>query len=387
MVRLPDISELLSALIAAPSISSTRKELDHGNGQVIGLLEEWLSSLNFATEVQPVPGAPGKYNLIATLGGKKSAPDQGLVLAGHTDTVPFDEGRWQFDPFSVTEKDGKLYGLGTSDMKSFFALVIEAVRDLRARDLRRPLTIIATADEETTMAGAKALAATGRPLGRYAIIGEPTSLKPVHVHKGILMDAIHLMGRSGHSSDPDAGVNALDAMYRVMGALMAWRAELAKNHTDDRFKVPVPTLNLGHIQGGDNPNRICGECELHVDLRPLPGMVIDDLREDLRERVKQAVEGSPLVVSFTTLFDGVPPMETPLDSPVVQAAEEETGQQASAVTFGTEGPFLSALGMDTLILGPGDLEQAHQPDEFLRIDRIDPTITLLQKMISRFCTN
>jgi len=238
------------------------------------------------------------------------------VLSGHTDTVPFDAGRWQHDPFVLTEADQRLYGLGTADMKAFLALAIEACRGLRAADLREPVMLLATADEETSMSGAKALVERGEPHARHAIIGEPTGLQPVRMHKGIMMEAIRLQGRSGHSSDPALGNNALEAMYRVIGAILDWRAELQARHINEQFAVPVPTLNLGHIHGGDSPNRICGACELQIDLRPLPGMDIGELREELHLRTSQALVDSGIEASFEALFDGIPAMETAVDAAI-----------------------------------------------------------------------
>ena len=326
---------------------------------------------------------PGKANLIATLGRGPG----GLVLAGHTDTVPYDEHQWSNDPFSLTEKDGRLYGLGTSDMKGFFALAIEAARAFDRDQLRRPLIILATADEESSMDGAKELVALGRPKARYAIIGEPTGLRPVNAHKGIIMEAIHLQGHAGHSSDPSLGNNAIEGMHKAIAALLAWRTELQRQHTNPAFKVPVPTLNLGHIHGGDNPNRICGECELHIDLRPLPGMDLEELRSGLWQTMEHALHDSGLGLSIRPLFSGTPAMQTPADSPLVQAAERLTGHRAETVAFGTEGPYLTEMGMETLILGPGDIDQAHQPDEYLALDRLTPTVELLQQLIQRFCVD
>ncbi len=380
----PKIIEMMTALIGTPSISSTRPELDQGNRAVIDLLANWLEGMGFDCAVMPLPGQPHKANLVATLG----EGDGGLVLAGHTDTVPCDEENWHHDPFTLREADNRLYGLGTCDMKGFFALVIEALKGLDPNRLSAPVMVLATADEETTMAGAKALLAAGREVthhARHAIIGEPTSLKPVYLHKGIMMEAIRLMGHSGHSSDPSQGVNALDGMHRVMSALMAWRGELAERYRDERFKVPTPTLNLGHIHGGDNPNRICADCTLHMDLRVLPGMTIDQMRKGLRERVQNAVSEPGLTVEFEALFDGVPPLETPRDSAIVRVAEALTGEPCSAVTFGTEGPYLSRMGMATVILGPGDLNQAHQPDEYIATERLQPTIDIVRGLLKNFC--
>ncbi|NOR51454.1 MAG: acetylornithine deacetylase, partial [Gammaproteobacteria bacterium] len=326
-------------------------------------------------------GQPPKANLIATLG----AGPGGLVLSGHTDTVPFNEELWNSDPFKLIEREQRLYGLGTADMKSFFALVIDAIRDLRTKDLRQPLIILATADEESSMAGAKELARLGRPKARHAVIGEPTSLRPINAHKGMMMEAIHLLGRSGHSSDPSYGVSALEGMHSVITTIKEWREELQSKYRDERFALPVPTLNLGHIHGGDNPNRICGHCELHIDLRPLPGMDIAELQNSLREQVEESIKDSGLDFSIKHLFSGIPAMETANTTEIIRAAEKFTGYSSETVAFGTEGPFLQQLGMDTVILGPGDIAQAHQPDEYLGLDQINPTVTILRNLIKRFC--
>lgn len=373
--------EMLAELIAAPSMSSVSPEFDTSNREVIDRLADWLERLGFAVEVLPLPSQPHKVNLIATLG---KGPG-GLVLAGHTDTVPYDEGRWNHNPFRLTEKDNKLFGLGTSDMKGFFALAIEAARQFESKQLKQPLIILATADEESSMDGAKALVELGRPIARYAVIGEPTGMRPVNAHKGIMMEAIRLTGRSGHSSDPSLGINALEGMHRVIGDLLLWREELQCNYHDPQFKVPVPTLNLGHIHGGDNPNRICGHCELHLDLRPVPGMELETLREVLNGRLHNLLGETNLGWELTPLISGTPAMHTDNTSAIVQAAEELTGYDSEAVAFCTEGPYLNEMGMETLILGPGDIAQAHQPDEFLALDRLTPTVDLLKQLISRFC--
>ncbi len=379
--KTPPLLEMLAGLIAAPSMSSVSPAFDHGNREVIDLLAQWCEELGFNVEVLPVMQQPEKANLIATLG---SGPG-GLVLAGHTDTVPYDAGRWQHDPFQLTRADDRLYGLGICDMKGFFALALEAARRFVGRPLKAPLILVATADEESSMDGAKALVELGRPRGRYAVVGEPTGLRPVNAHKGILMEAIHLIGHSGHSSDPGLGRNALDGMYEVMGQLIAWREALRLRYRDEAFKVPYPTLNLGHIHGGDNPNRICGECELHIDLRLMPGMDPDAMRRELEEQLAPVAQRRGLTLEIRPLFFGAPPMATPQEAELVRAAEGLTGYRPETVAFCTEGPFFTELGMETLILGPGDIAQAHQPDEFLALDRLDPTVELLSALIRRFC--
>ncbi len=380
-ILLPPPVEMMRKLITLPSVSSARASLDMSNMAVLEQLRHWLDDLGFVTRLQPVSQGPDKANLIATLGEGSG----GLVLAGHTDTVPWDEQRWQCDPFAGEVRDERLYGLGSADMKSFLALAIHAASRVRLQDLRQPLIILATADEECSMAGARALARAGTPQARAAIVGEPTGLRPVRLHKGIMMERIHLIGRSGHSSDPALGRNALEGMHRVITALLALREQLAERYHHPGFAVPSPTMNLGHIHGGDNPNRICGECELHLDLRLLPGMEIEQTRTWIREAAEAALHGSELHLDYSPLFEGTAPMETPEDSPIVAAVEQLTGYPASGVNFGTEGPFYRQMGMDTVILGPGNIDQAHQPDEYLALSQMEPTLELLESLIRRFC--
>ena len=201
------------------------------------------------------------------------------------------------------------------------------------------------------------------------------------------MEAIEILGEAGHSSDPRLGRNALEGMHRAIGALLQWRERTQRLWRDEAFEVPVLTMNLGRIEGGDNPNRICARCELHIDCRPLPGMAIDTLREEIHATVRAVLEGSGLTVRFRPLFEGAPPMDTPAEADLVRTTEALTGHAAETVAFATEGPFLNALGMDTVVLGPGDIAQAHQPDEYLRIDRIEPMLDLLRRLIRRYCVD
>ncbi|MEH6357795.1 MAG: acetylornithine deacetylase [Pseudomonadales bacterium] len=377
---LPKLLTLMQQLIETPSVSCTSPSIDQSNRAVIDLLAGWLEQLGFKCEICPIPGQPHKANLIATLG---EGPG-GLVLAGHTDTVPFDEELWQHNPLGMTEHNERLYGLGTSDMKGFFPIAIEAAKKFLDTPLKQPLIILATADEESSMAGAKALAEMGRPVARHAIIGEPTGMRPIRMHKGMMMEAIRLQGKSGHSSNPAWGVNALDAMHDVMTELKTFRQQLQRDYSNSHFDVSFPTLNLGCIHGGDNPNRICGSTELQFDLRPLPGMKLDNLREELEKRLRPIADQHQVGFDMHTLF-GIPSFETDASRDIVKVAEKLTGHKAGSVNFGTEAPFLSDMGMDTIILGPGDIDQAHQPDEYLSLDRIQPTIELLEEMIKRFC--
>ncbi|WP_433885637.1 acetylornithine deacetylase [Pseudomonas vranovensis] len=376
---LPSLKEQFAALIAAPSVSCTQPSLDQSNRAVIDLLAGWLGDLGFACDIQQV--TPGKYNLLASYG---SGPG-GLVLAGHSDTVPYDPELWQTDPLKLTEVDGRWVGLGSCDMKGFFALIIEAVQPLLAHDFKQPLLILATCDEESSMAGARALAEAGRPLGRAAVIGEPTGLKPIRLHKGVMMERIDILGRSGHSSDPSLGHSALEAMHQVMGELMNLRRQWQQEYNNAQFSVPQPTMNFGCIHGGDNPNRICGQCALEFDLRPLPGMDPEVLRNAIRHKLAPLAEQHQVRIDYAPLFPEVPPFEQAADAELVRVAERLTGHRAEAVAFGTEAPYLQRLGCETLVLGPGDIACAHQPGEYLEMSRLQPTVRLLRELIEHYC--
>lgn len=380
-MAIPPLQQLFAELIALPSVSCTRADLDQSNRPVIERLAGWLSDLGFACEIQEV--APGKCNLLASFG---TGPG-GLVLAGHSDTVPFDEALWASNPLALSERDGRWYGLGSSDMKGFFALAIEALRGLLDQPFRQPLLILATCDEESSMSGARALAAAGQPLGRAALIGEPTGLRPVRLHKGVMMERIDILGQSGHSSDPRLGRSALEAMHEAIGALLDLRGQWQSQYRNPLFDVPQPTLNLGCIHGGDNPNRICGQCALEFDLRPLPGMDPEQLRAAIRQKLQPLAERRQVTLDFQPLFPGVPPFEESASSELVRLAERLTGHAAGAVAFGTEAPYLQQLGCETLVLGPGDIACAHQPDEHLELARIEPTLQLLRELIRHYCLN
>lgn len=383
MRKIPAFETCFAELIGMPSVSSIDPAHDQGNRAVVERLADYFAGLGLAVEVKPIPGKPDKFNLLATLGG--AGEPAALVLAGHTDTVPFDAEGWHTDPFKLTKKADRYYGLGVADMKGFFPIVLEALARLAGARLKRPLAVVATADEESSMAGARALLTEGRPLGRYCVIGEPTGLVPCHMHKGIIVETVRLTGQSGHSSDPALGQNALEGMHAVINALLAWRAELQRQYHNHDFKPPAPTMNLGRIRGGDSANRICAECELSLDLRILPGMSVAECRQRLHDTVRGAVAGKDLRLEFSSVFDGTPPMRTARDSEIVRISEKLSGRAARAVAYGTEGPFFNELGMETVILGPGDIEVAHRPNEYLPIDRIAPMIDIVTRLTRHFC--
>ncbi|WP_428772703.1 acetylornithine deacetylase [Vibrio sp.] len=377
-MRLPSFTEVYRGLISTSSISSTDPHWDQGNAEVIEKLAEWLKDVGFEVDTKQV--APGKYNLLA----KRGQGEGGLLLAGHSDTVPFDEGRWSYDPHALTEANNRFYGLGTADMKGFFAFIIEAVKKIDWSSQTKPLYILATCDEETTMLGARDFTANAPVKPDYCIIGEPTSLVPIRAHKGHVANAIRVTGKSGHSSDPALGVNAIEIMHEVLFAMMKLRDKLVKEYHHPGFAIPNPTLNLGHIHGGDSANRICGCCELHYDVRPLPGISLDGLDNMLRGALADIEARWPGRITITPLHEAIPGYECQQDHPFIQGVEEICQHPTETVNYCTEAPFLQQL-CPTLVLGPGSIDQAHQPDEYLAFEFIEPTIDILAKAIKRYC--
>ncbi|TBR37772.1 acetylornithine deacetylase [Marinomonas agarivorans] len=382
-MSLPSLIQMMSQLIATPSISCSQASWDQSNKAVITLLESWLTQLGFRCEVLPIANQKDKFNLIATLGEGTG----GLVLSGHTDTVPYDQGRWQSDPFKLTEREQKLYGLGSCDMKGFFAIALDAIKSMADVPFEEPLIILATADEESSMSGARALVEAGLPKARYALIGEPTSLTPIYAHKGIMMERIEVRGKSGHSSNPKLGVNALDTMHTVISDLMQFRQELKNEYSNTDFLIDYPTMNLGCIHGGDNPNRICGHCDLEFDIRTLPGMDDDHLIQAIQTRLANIADQTGTQIEFNRLFPAVPAFATSRNSDIVKACEQLTNKSAQTVAFATEGAFLNQLGMETLVLGPGSIDQAHQPNEFIALDQIEPMQNVIRSLVKRYCLN
>lgn len=383
---LPTVQAMLGQLVAVNSISSTEPALDRSNEGVITLLAGWLRQIGAEVSIHEVIGTPRKLNLVAKLG----QGDGGLVFSGHTDTVPYDAQRWATDPFRLTEQDGRLHGLGATDMKGFLAVAVAVLAGHAGQTLKKPLWLVATCDEESTMSGARWLQEMGES-GRgvlqadYVVIGEPTDLVPVRAHKGHLAHRLCAHGHSGHSSNPAAGRNAIDGLHAAMSELMAWRQQLQHDHRDDSFAVPYPTLNFGRIAGGDAVNRICPDAELDFDLRPLPGMALPSLYAELQQQIRNAQEHSSANLELKELWPGTPAFSTPASATLVSTAQTLTGQEPICVNYGTEAPYFRALGAEVIVLGPGRIDRAHQPNEYVTREELARCEQLLQELVQQLC--
>lgn len=385
MMKQPSFIEIYNELITIPTISNVADaKLDYSNKLLVEKLANWLADLGFKIILTPIPNTRDKYNLLATYSNNTNDTLGGLLLSGHTDTVPFDEGLWTKDPFKVTEFDNKWYGLGTADMKGFFAFILESLRDIDLKSLTKPLHILATADEEITMAGAAYFAQHAKLQPDCTIIGEPTSLIPIRAHKGFVSNVIRITGKSGHSSDPEKGINAIEVMHLVIGKLLELKQKLKNEYHNNSFAVPYPTMNLGIIKGGDAANRICGCCELIMDIRALPEMDIHSLYDLLCQTLQPIRNQYPNRIDIAYEVDPIAGYECQHDNPALQEVEKLVNQSAQTVNYSTEAPFLNQIA-PTIVLGPGSIEQAHQPDEFVDMSYLKPTKATLQKLIQRFC--
>lgn len=379
-MSIPSFSEMLGALVQTPSVSNLSRELDCSNRAVVELLATWLEDLDFDISIQSLPNDT-KFNLVA----RKGEGNGGLLLSGHTDTVACNPNQWTSDPFVLESRDDKFYGLGTCDMKGFFPTILEILERTSATKLTAPITVLATADEETDMAGARHLIDTEKLTAEAAIIGEPTSLEPVTAHKGIFTMKITTRGKSAHSSNPNLGINALEGMHEILSALLDYREVLRQRHHNQAFDIPYPTMNLGCLHAGDSANRICNSAELLIDCRTLPGMSSAAVAQELKDHLVslESKVGMPIDVEL-----GMPPIEpfsANSDSKLSKLMEQLTEKTVKTVAFGTEAPFLQTMGLDTIVFGPGSIDQAHQVDEYLSIDQVRIAQDTLVRVLHAYC--
>ena len=377
---LPTFAERLREIVSLNSISSEEPELDQSNESVIRCLERWLRELGFDVTLIKVKEKPLKYDLLARLG----EGDGGLLLSGHTDTVPADPASWKSDPLSLTETEDRYTGLGSIDMKGFFAFAADAAASFSGKKLREPLYILATSDEETTMNGAKAFMEQASIRPRAVIIGEPTSLTPVYKHKGYMAFRVIAHGRRAHSSNPAEGINAIEIMHRAIAGIMKFRDSLKKFRSSD-FKVPEPTLNIGIIRGGDSPNSVPDTCVMQFDVRPTELTPVDFIEKEVRKAIAQSAGEYSGSIEIEDLYPPLPAFGGGKDQPVVRKLAELSGNEPVTVGYATEAGLLSALTQNTVVFGAGIISNAHQPDEYLLKKEIEPMSRILREIISLIC--
>jgi len=330
-----------------------------------------------------------KANLFATLG---PAGPGGVVLSGHTDVVPVDDQDWTSDPFTVAARDGRLYGRGVADMKSFSAVVLALVPEFLARGLKEPVHIALTYDEEVGCLGVprliEAIGAAGLA-PRHAIVGEPTEMKVVNRHKGVYRFVTDLTGLEAHSAYVDRGVNAVMYGGEIVHFLNEIAAEFQAAATDDGFDPPYSTVHVGRIMGGTAPNIVARHCRIEWETRLLPGHDVEALAARFEDFVAQRVVPRMRAVAPET---GVETERTGAVTGLVPEAGSVaesfamglTGDNAAgAVSFGTEGGFYQRAGIPTVICGPGSILQAHKPDEWIAVDQVEACVAFMRRLMDR----
>ncbi len=363
------------------------------NLELIAWVEAYLARHGVTSE--RVPNAEGiKSNLLATIGPMVAG---GIVLSGHTDVVPVDGQPWTSDPFTLTRRGDRLYGRGTCDMTGFIALALAAVPDIQAAAPRRPVHIALSYDEEIGCLGAPHLIrrmAETLPHPALVLIGEPTSLNVAGAHKGILYHEVIVRGREAHSSQPHLGASAIMTAVRLMSALERLAERLDREaDPDSPFEPKGPTLTIGQVNGGTAPNILALDCRFVFDLRAPAGVdpyaalaEFMALAEAEDAALKAKAPGAGVTVTRTA---DVPAFMTPAGGAAEVLARRLAGDNGPArtVSFGTEAGQFQAAGFPSVLCGPGSIDQAHQPDEYVDIAQLERGAALMLRLASEISAN
>lgn len=373
--------DILARLVAFDTTSS------ESNLALIAYIETYLAAHGVAS--RRIENADGsKANLLATIG---PATGRGIVLSGHTDVVPVAGQPWTRDPFTLVEAEGRLYGRGTADMKSFIALALAAIPYLSPRTMSRPVHLAFSYDEEVGCLGAPdlidALVAEGhRPAA--AIVGEPTEMAIINSHKGIHLYEVVVTGREAHSSLVHEGVSANMIAIGILGVLARIAESERTDHRNARFDPPWSTLTVGTIHGGTAANILARECRFTFDLRTVPERDVDAVLapfwaavEDARARLKG--EGEETGVAVHPIAQ-VPPLRREEDSAAerLSAMLLDAEEPAGAVSYGAEAGQFQNAGMSTVVCGPGSIVQAHRPDEYIEVAQIEAGARFMSRLIA-----
>ena len=379
MSRLDDRA-LLARLVAFDTTSAL------SNLPLVDFLCDYLDRPGVRIARQPSDDG-AKANLVVTAG--PHADDRaGLVLSGHMDVVPAGEPEWRSDPFTLVDDGDRFVGRGTADMKGFLALAANRLAATDPAALRRPLCLLFTYDEEVGTRGARHFAAGYAGAGdlpRDVVIGEPTGLHVVRAHKGMLRLRIGFDGRAAHSGYPHLGQSAVEPAGRAIVALAELRRTMERErpaHAELFPEVPFPALNLGTVHGGRASNVIPDRCELELGIRLLPGMSAFDMEERVAESIRSAV-GEPFTLER---ISESPAMVLDEETPLYRTLSELSGQARSrTVMFATDAGWLQRAGFRCVLFGPGSIEMAHRPNEFLPAAEFRRAGAVLDRVIQWSC--
>lgn len=347
------------------------------NLALIDFAEDYLTGYG-ATTRRTYDDEGRKANLFATIGPEVAG---GVVLSGHTDVVPVDGQEWDTDPFEVIEKDGLLYGRGTADMKSFLAIAMAAVPDLVSKPVKRPIHFALSYDEEVGCIGVNRLLQDVRenlPMPQVAIIGEPSDMQIVHAHKGVRGFEVRIRGKSVHSSQPHRGANAIFAAGKIIAFIdQLAHSKRAEGRPETGFEPPYTSFQVGVIEGGIALNVIPDYCNFVWEFRAVPWEDEEGIVAAVRRFIDE--EALPTLREFTPdahieMFDRakVRALAPEEDGPAEALVRHLTGANAvGVVSYATEGGLFQEAGMSAVVCGPGSIDQAHQPNEFIALSQVE----------------
>ncbi len=377
---LEDAIEILARLVAFDTVS------ERSNLALIDYVRDHLAGLGVASELIESPDG-AKANLFATIGPREGG---GIGLSGHTDVVPVEGQSWQSDPFTLTRRGDRLYGRGACDMKGFLACALAAVPLFQAQPLRRPIHLLFSYDEEVGCMGVIPMVAElGKRLPKPAmvIVGEPTSMQVVDAHKGAARYHTRITGREAHSSMAHLGVNAIHCAAQLIAHMREIEAALETPDIARRFAPPRTTLHVGRIEGGTALNIVPRTCAFEWEVRPLPGVHASDIVADLErfaaEQVLPAMHAvDPDTGIETAIVNDIPAFLVASDAEVVSLARSLSGRnETRAVSYMTEAPRFQEGGLEAVVVcGPGDIAQAHAPDEFIAISEIERCLGFMARL-------
>ncbi len=362
---MPDVIDVLADLVAIPSINPMGREVsgpEYGEARIADYVVDFLGRHGIAAKRREVQ--PGRENVLAVVAGARPAP--ALLLETHMDTVPVD--RMRIAPFEPAQREGRLYGRGACDAKSSLAATMVTMAALAKKRPPADVWLCAAVDEEFAFGGAAHLVASGFRVG-HVLIGEPTSLQVVTAHKGAMRWRLVTEGRAAHSATPWEGENAIYKMAEVVRSLRDYASSLQAKSPHPR--LGPRTLSVGTIEGGQTVNTVPDWCEISVDRRIIPGESLDQVAEGLAAQLRACGLAGEVRIE-ETLRD--PPMETPDEAPWVQAvltcARAVRPTSTRAVHYGTDASKFAEAGMTAVVIGPGDIAQAHTADEWVDIGEV-----------------
>lgn len=383
MTDLATARSLLDRLVAFPTVSRGP------NVALIEWVKEWLEAQGIAATVVPDPAQPGKASLFVQVGPSVAG---GVALSGHTDVVPVEGQAWSSDPWVVTERDGKLYGRGTCDMKGFDALALAALAKAAHLPLKRPLQLVLSHDEELGCIGCIPVieALGGLPRASAVIVGEPTTMQVVTGHKGGMAFWLRVIGHEVHSSIMHTGVSSILESAKILTWVNEMNARGQAAGTDTPFVPPWTTVHTGEIHGGTAHNITAGLCEFGVDFRLLPGERPEDWRAEFLAKVAEVEAGMKAVhpgahIEVEERF-ALPGLAPEADGAAEALARAITGDNARrVVSYGTEAGQFQVRGWSAAICGPGDIEQAHKADEWLEVAQFEQGWAFMEAVLERLC--